>query len=102
LPAAQFAQALAAGIAIVSTSTPTLNGAYAIDTAAVSVIDGIYAGIRGGDDLPGGGATFSYRDIAGAPHDFSEATFAAFAKAVRDYRYALSEGQAPAQPVTIA
>jgi hypothetical protein len=67
-----------------------------------ATIDGIYAGIKGGDGVPGGGATFNYLDAAGAPHPFTADSFIAFAKAVRDYLYSLSQGQAPAQPVTIA
>jgi hypothetical protein len=91
-----------AGIPIVSTSTPALNATYAIDTASKTVIDGIYSGIKDGDGLPGGGATFNYPDIVGAPHAFSAATFPGFAKAVRDYLYAISQGSVPATPVTIA
>ena len=39
--------------------------------------------------VPGGGATFRYGDIAGAPHDFTSADFLNFADAVEDYVYLL-------------
>jgi len=86
---------IAAGLSLVSTGTPSLNATYSIDTDAKSVIDGIYSGIKNGDGLPGGGATFVYRDILGGAHSFDETTFAAFAKATRDYLYALAQGATP-------
>ncbi len=100
-PAQQAEAAIAAGLAIVSTSTPSLNGTFAIDGAAVQNIGGIYSGIKDGDGLPGGGTSFNYPDLSGAMHSFTGTTFPPFAKAVRDYLYALSQGQAPAQPVPI-
>lgn len=96
-----FAAAVAAGIQIASTGTPALNGTYAITADAKGTIDGVYSGIKDGDGLPGGGATFNYSDITEAAHTFSATTFPPFAKAVRDYLYALSQGQAPTLPVTI-
>lgn len=96
-----YALAVSKGIAIVSTSTPSLNGTYAIDGAAVQNISGVYSGIKDGDGLPGGGTSFNYPDASGAMHGFTATTFPPFARAVRDYLYALSQGQAPAQPVTI-
>jgi hypothetical protein len=92
---------IAAGISIVSTGTPALNGTYAINPAAKTDIDGIYSSIKNGDGLPGGGASFNYFDIAGAPHSFEAVSFPNFAKAVRDYIYAISQGQTPAMPITI-
>ena len=98
---AAIAQRIAAGITIASTGTPALDGAYAIDTDAKSVIDGIYAGIKSGDGLPGGGSTFVFHDMAGSPHSFDATGFSALAKAVRDYLYALAQGETPTLPVTI-
>jgi len=98
---------ISAGIQIVSTGTPALNGTYSIGVDpgtgadAKSVIDGIYGGIKGGDGLPGGGTTFVYHDVTGAGHTFDETSFTNFAKAVRDYLYALGRGQAPSLPVSI-
>jgi hypothetical protein len=100
-PAQQGAALLASGIRIVSTGTPALNGTYAIDDAAKAGIDGIYAGIKDGDGLPGGGSTFNYADLSGAMHAFDATSFPNFARAVRDYLYSISQGQPLPQPVTI-
>lgn len=96
------AATMAAGCQIASTGTPAVNGTYKVDAPAKATIDGIYAGIKGGDGLPGGGATFNYADIGGQDHPFDAPTFLDFAKAVRDFLYALSQGRVPTQPVTIA
>lgn len=103
---------IAAGLPIISTGTASLNATYAIDNDSATIISGVYAGIKGGDGLPGGGGTFAYGDITGATHNFDEAHFSAFAKAVRDHRYALTQAARveaaggspswPATPVTIA
>jgi hypothetical protein len=55
---AVYQQKIAAGLAITSTATPSLNGTYAVDDGAEILISGIYSGIKGGDGLPGGGASF--------------------------------------------
>jgi hypothetical protein len=96
---AQYAQKIQAGLAIASAGTPALNGTYAIDADAVALIGGTFAGIVGGKGLPGNEASFKYRDIAGAAHDFTEDSFADFAQAVRDYRYALALAAAMETPV---
>jgi hypothetical protein len=101
-PAQLFAMAIAAGCRISSAATPALNGTYAIDDAAQQTITGIAAGIAARNRVPGGGATFTYPDMAGTLHAFSAADFLDFATAVEDYVYALSNGQTPAQPVQIA
>lgn len=88
-------------ITIQSTSNPTLDGTYSITHDQQAVIDGIYAGIRNGDGLPGGGTTFNYPDASDVMHSFDATSFPAFAKAVRDYLYQLSQGQSPAQPTVI-
>jgi hypothetical protein len=90
------------GITIASTATPSLNGTYAIDDAAAAVISSIYAGIKGGDGLPGSGSTFNYADMGGEMHAFGETDFVNFAKAARDYRYALSQGETPTLPISIS
>lgn len=93
---------IAAGMALVSTGTPSLNGTYAIDKGSTQNITAIYSGIKDGDGLPGGGSTFNYPDLAGTMHSFNTTTFPAFAKAARDYLYQISQGETPASPVTIA
>ena len=104
----QQAQAmLAAGIEIVSTSTPSINGTYAWDPAARATIAEVVAGINAGDGFPGGGSSFVYPLPGGATFP-STAVFMAFAKAMRDFIYAVSTvaatnaGTLPTLPVTIA
>lgn len=81
--------ALNAGIAIVSTATPALNGTYGVDSASQQFISGTAAGIAARNRVPGGGATFGYGDITGAPHNFAASDFLNFADAVEDYIYAI-------------
>jgi hypothetical protein len=92
---------LAAGIAIVCTSGG-FSATFEIDGPAATNIDGIYSGIENGAGLPGNGTTFDYPDVTGTMHAFTAANFPEFAKAVRDYRYQIAQGQTPATPVTIA
>jgi hypothetical protein len=87
------------GIAITSASAPALNGTYRIDAGSQQRISAIYVGIKGGDGLPGNGGAFSYLDSAGAPHSFTADQFVAFAKAVRDYVYALNIASMQSSPV---
>lgn len=88
-PNADLSQKLAAGITITSTATPALNGAYGIDDQSQRFISGTAASIAARSRLPGGGATFGYGDITGAPHNFSSSDFLNFADAVEDYVYNL-------------
>lgn len=62
--AQQYAQRLAAGLAITSTGAPELDATYPIDDATSVVIGGAYAGIKGGDGLPGGGTTLTDPKLA--------------------------------------
>lgn len=101
----------AAGVAIVSTGTPALNGTYAIDPATLANIVGLSTGIAAGKPLPGGGSTFNYRDIVGSPHAFTAANFLNFAAAIESYVYGADQAietlvnggtaMPPSQPVTI-
>ena len=106
--ATQAAAMLASGIQIPSTSTPALNGTYAVDPATYQRITGIVAAMAGGLGLPGGGATFNWLDVSGVPHQFGATEFSAFAKAVMNFEYALNaiigsnSGTLPTQPVAIA
>lgn len=101
----------AAGVQIISTSNPALNATYALDPVSQQFISAAYNGIRGGDGLPGNGTTFAYADSTGAAHAFDATHFLTFAKAVRDYVYAVTQASRteaaggipswPTQPVTI-
>jgi len=97
-----YEAAIPAGVAVVSTGTPTLNGTYSLSDAARGNIAATYVSIKNGDGLPGGGESFQYPDHGMVFHTFTATTFVPFAIAVRDYYYyALTQGQSPAQPVTI-
>jgi hypothetical protein len=99
---------LAAGLAIVSTATPALNGTYAVDQVSQMDIIAIETSLNAGKGFPGGATTFNYPDMSGVMHAFSESSFTNFAAAVRDYVYALksviagSSSTLPAASVTIA
>lgn len=82
-------EALLAGLSITSTGTPALNGRYAVDQLSQMDIIAIETSINAGKGFPGGATTFSYADIAGVVHSFTEANFTDFAATVRDYVYAL-------------
>jgi hypothetical protein len=105
---AQAATLLAAGLGIVSTGTPSLNGIYACDPLAQADIVAIETSLNAGKGFPGGGTTMNYPDASGAMHSFTEGNFASFASAVRDYVYALRAVMAgtsttlPQSPATIS
>src|SRR6266403_120332 len=83
----------------VQPAAPALNGVYRVDVMSQQRITAVYVGIKGGDGLPGNGATFSYLDMTGVPHSFTADQFVAFAKAVRDYVYALTMAAMQPSPV---
>lgn len=101
-PEEQIAALIGAGLQIVSTSTPALNGTYGIGTAEQGNISGIAAGIGSRNRLPGGGQTFNYGDATNVLHAFTGPNFLNFAAAVEDFLYALEQGTPPKQPITIA
>jgi hypothetical protein len=88
-PAQKFAAALAAGITVTWSTSTALNGTYAIADENQNKISAVMNGVANGLGLPGGGSTFFYLDAAGSAHAFDQAQFTAFAKAARDYVYAL-------------
>lgn len=100
------------GLAIVSTSTPALNATYAIDAQTTANLQGLLVGYMLRGVFPGGGATFPYADIAGAPHVVTQPQLQAIAAAIEDYvaalagvQIALDAGQAaslPAATVTMS
>jgi len=108
-PAAEYANRIAAGLRIVSTDDPELNGTYAIDAAARANITAIVTSLAIGLGLPLGGSTVQYSDLEGSKHAFTADAFKAFAAAVRDYVYsldltaeALAAGQPTSWPTPIA
>lgn len=85
----KISNAFASGLQITSTSTPALNGAYAVDALSQADIVAIETSINAGKGFPGGTPTFNYPDISGKMREFSQTQFTAFASAIRDYVYAL-------------
>jgi hypothetical protein len=105
-PAEIASAALAAGIAIASTSSPALNAIYSVDPGAQANVTAIVTGISAGEGLPGGNSTFDYLDMSGEPHAFTSAQFTTLAAAIRNYVYALDmygygQGSQPAASATI-
>ncbi len=105
----QAQAALGAGLTIASASAPAVNGTYAVDTGAQANITSTMLYVVVHSAFPGGAATISWVDVAGAVHAMpSIAVFQAFATAVADYVAALTEivltgaGTLPAASVTIA
>lgn len=107
--AQQALAALAAGVQITSTSTPALDGTYAISSSAQAKIQAVSLFIVVNGKFPGGQSTMAWADAAGAAHTFpNTAAFQAFATAVADYVAALDAVllgislELPAQPLVIA
>jgi hypothetical protein len=105
----QAQAALAAGIGITSTGTPSLNGTYAIDVASQQKINSVALFIAVNQKFPGGGTTYPWLDMSGTVHTFPSTTeFNAFATAVADYVaqldmiIATGTGTLPVSAVTIA
>ena len=83
-------QAIAAGLTIVSTGTPALNGTYGLDAMSRANLAGIGAALALGIGFPPGNApTLSYGDQTGAVHTFDATAFKNLAAAVQDYFYHL-------------
>lgn len=87
--AAQALSALNAGLEIVSSATPAINGTYACDQLSQMDIIAIETSLNAGRGFPGGAATINYPDVTGTMRAFTEANFTNFATAIRDYVYAL-------------
>ena len=85
--AATVAAAFAAGLTITSTSTPAINGTYAVDQSAQTRISAIETAILKNGAFPGSNGTqMAYPDISGKLTVFpSTALFSEFATAVADY-----------------
>jgi hypothetical protein len=87
---------------IASTSTPSLNGIYAIDPASQQKVQAISLYIAVNGKFPAGQSAQAWPDASGAVHLFpSTAEWQAFATAMGDFVATLDLGQTPAQPVTI-
>lgn len=106
-----FAAFKAAGCLVTCTGTPANSATYALDDDTRTNLAAIYSGVKGGDGLPGGQATFAYQDQNLAPHVFDATSIVNLAVALRNYYYLGSVAHAtqaaggnptwPTQPVTI-
>jgi hypothetical protein len=88
---ALYSAAIAAGIVIASTSTPALNGTYALGPSDTANIGDEAQFITIFSEFTNGAtAAMTWADASGATHSFSSTSqFMAFAKAVAQYVSAL-------------
>jgi hypothetical protein len=116
-PQQYYDAAMAAGCAIVSASTPAMNGTYSLivvpgstDPKTLILGEQNYIALKG--TFSNGQTTRAWMDTSGTPHIFpNTAEFASFGEAIAQYVDALQMAlatalaggtwQAPAQPVTI-
>jgi hypothetical protein len=106
---AQQAQAaLAAGVALVSTSTAALDGTYAIDSESRSDMMAEMIALMANGTFTNGTTTLAYADAGGTMHSFPVTQFKAFATGVGGLVGALkaiiktNTGPLPATTLTIA
>jgi hypothetical protein len=93
---------IAAGAAIISSGTPSLNATYAIDPASQAQIGAIATYINTNGKFPSGLASLPWPDQSGTVHAFiNTAQFMAFASAVADIVTLIILGQSPPQTATI-
>lgn len=103
-PSQQAFSAMASGLQITSTSTPSLNGVYGLDQTAQNNVNATVTYILLNGTFPGGGSTMAWVDMNNNAHVWPNvATFKAFATAFADYTasvtlYSLSNGAAGALP----
>lgn len=84
--ALQVQNAISAGLTINSTSTPAINGLYAIDQPAQLNIAAVTNYVLVNNDFPGGVAAYPWLDLAGGFHVFpSVALFKLWATAIANY-----------------
>jgi hypothetical protein len=97
-PSQSYAAALAAGCQIVSTSTPTLNGTYALDPQTLSNVTSEQVYIATAGKFTNGQTTRAWADATGAFHVFpSPTSFTTFAEAIAQYVDSLSAALATAE-----
>ena len=95
---ASYTQAIAAGVNITSTGTPSLNGTYALDLNTRSNVTAEQVYIATNSTFTNGGTTRAWPDAVGAFHTFPSTTeFTAFATAVAKYYDALATAYAVVQ-----
>jgi hypothetical protein len=99
---------LATGCQIASTSTPTLNGTYALDPVSQGMVQAEVVSLLLNSVFTNGTTTLDYPYKSGTPHAFSVTEFKAFATALAQFVTTLTNiaasnsGTLPPQPTTIA
>lgn len=99
---------LGTGVAISSTSTPSLNATYGATTASIANIDAVVEYINTNGTFPEGASTMLWEDASGAVHTFpSIVVFKSFATKIADYvtiieEYANSGGVVGSLPTSNA
>jgi len=84
-----LAEKLGAGITIISTGTPSLNGSYSISSDTQIQITGVLALLGVGQGLPNDAPTIPWPDLNGSPHMFTAVAFQNFAAAISNYVFGL-------------
>ena len=106
-PAQQAQAALMAGLMLVSTSTPALNGIYDIGAEARADLMAEMLSLLANGNFTNGTPALAVGDLAGAPHVFVPDAYRAFATGVGSYVGALkqivltNEGALPSNTLTI-
>jgi hypothetical protein len=105
-PTSEAASALAAGLTITSSSTPAVNGVYAVDSNAQSRFTQVMSYVSSFGVFPKSAATLPWlladgTTVVAIP---SIAVFKAIAQAVADYAYSVDEyaNRAPGSSLPIA
>lgn len=75
---------IAAGLAVTSTSNPSLNTVFALDQLTLTQIGSVARDVGAGLGLPGDTSTFTYPDASGTPRGFTPVQVIALYKAMRD------------------
>jgi hypothetical protein len=85
-PAQQAQMALDAGINLTSSSTPALDGTYAVNQSAISNLSAVTLYIVVNGTFPSGSDTMLWQDTSAEMHEFPDVDlFKEFASAIADY-----------------
>jgi hypothetical protein len=82
---------LESGMQLACSTNTALNGTYPITRPYLQQIIGVLAAFSSGFGAPGGGTTFSWQDINGVPHEFTQDSFIKFAKIVINFNYTINQ-----------
>ena len=110
-PASKAVAALEAGIQVVSTGTPAINGTYSLMPGSISNVNATTTYILLNNAFPGNMSAMPWFDMSGTAHTFTDVTvFKNFATAYAGYVAAIqlyadsngTIGAIPTLPITIA